>query len=412
MQNQNTETEMKRKITYEDIRYTAPYGMNPSALRGSVPGSAGQTGGNPGYPTSLAQGRYPVPGASGPYPAPGAPGPYPAPGPGAYQIPVPYRGYVPYQAAYSPAPVGEKSGRIRAWMGVLFFIIVMVLFYFVLPIPIYALGIPDLLSVIIQQLFLLAASVLFVLIVKEDLRRVFPVRKPNLSGVLGIIVIYAGIYLLNIALSSFLAFAAGDQLQEIQDAMFGDISGIAYVIYLIMIAVLPAFCEEALNRGVVLYGLKNDLKSRTLIILISGTLFGVSHFYPVRMLVPAILGFIMAWIMLETDNLFYTGLLHMMNNGAVLLISEIAKLLLPAGALEESASMAESIGGLETGLAMIMYGLFAPVIIYCGCYLIRKSSHGEAARFVEPGKGRSAVLSILLPDLAIIAAAAAVMILG
>ena len=380
--------ENQEKLTYDRIRHTAPYGYE---IRRSLPSSA-------------MQGMQPQPVS-----APGMQGrpirqSYP---PDIWAPPGGQRS-VPYAAANGM----QERGRIRAWAAVLFFILVMAFFYFALPWPLYLLDVPEILSITIQQLFLLVTSVLFVILSGEKLRNVFPVRKPNLMGVLGIIVIYIGVFLVDIVISNFLSFVAYDTMQEMQDYMFGSVSGISYVIYLILMAVLPAFCEEALNRGVVLRGLRNDLRSRALIIGISGILFGVSHFYPVRMLAPAVLGFVMAWIMTETDNLFYTGLLHMMNNGVLLLISGIAGLFITDEVLEQSAEMTGSLSGFETGLVMLMYGLFAPVIIYCGCYLMRRSAHGGSVSFIEQGKGAFAALAIIVPDLMIAVAAIAVMIMG
>ena len=116
------------------------------------------------------------------------------------------------------------------------------IFYFLLPIPVYLLNVPPIPSILIQQLFLLAASVLFTVIVGADLREVFPIRKPTVIGVLGVFVIYIGTWLLENAISFFLLYIASDQLQEVNDSLFGGISGVEYVIYLILISVLPAVC--------------------------------------------------------------------------------------------------------------------------------------------------------------------------
>ncbi len=281
-----------------------------------------------------------------------------------------------------------------------------------LPLPLYLLNVPEIPSILIQQLFLLGTSILFTVIAGADLREVFPVRKPTIIGVLGVFVIYIGTYLLENAVSYFLLYIAPDQLQEVSDSLFGGISGVEYVIYLILISVLPAVCEEALNRGVVLSGLKNDIRRRWVVILISGLLFGIGHYMPVRMIAPAILGFIMAWLVLETGNLFYSGLLHLLNNGLVLLISSVTQMLLPSEYLEEGITETVSVGGTEAGLAMMVYGLFAPLIIYSGCFIIRRCVHGPYVRFIEPGKERQAILMMTLPAAAVLFVGGMLMMLG
>lgn len=407
--NRIPETAQGMSLDYEAIRYSTPReyetqaGM-PAGSDRSPYGGYAPAGPGP-YPygnRSFGSAQYPygrtMPSQSASYPygrnMPAGPAPYQdrnnVPGPAAMY---------PYNEA---APAGSKKKKLRAWQGILCYIIVMALFYFVLPVPLYLLSVPPVPSILLQQLFLLAGSVLFVAAVKADMREVFPLRRPSFICMLGVLVLYIGAWLLETAIGLFLQHIAPEEIQEVSDSLFGGISGAEYVIYLILISVLPAVCEEALNRGVVLNGLQNDIRRKWVVILVSGLLFGIGHFTPVRMVAPAVLGFLMAWLVLETGNLFYSGLLHLLNNGLILLLSSVLQLLIPQEMAEQSMDAAASLGAFETGLGMMAYGLLGPLIIYCGCFIIRRSVHGPSEQFVRPGRGKQAAALIVLPAAAVL----------
>ena len=376
---------------------------------GSYPQQYSQPGYGPqGYPRQYGQPGY------GPQ---GYPQQYGQPGYGPQGYPQQQYG----QPGYGPkggtipgsVPAGSRGKKkMRAWQGVLCFIVVMTVFYFLLPIPLYMLNVPPIPSIVIQQLFLLGCSVLFTAIVRADFREVFPIHRPTVIGILGVFVIYIGTYLLENVISLFLLYIAPDQLEAVNDALFGGMSGAEYVVYLILISFMPAVCEEVLNRGVVLNGLHNDIRRKWVIILVSGLLFGIGHYIPVRMVAPSVLGFIMAWLVLETGNLVYSAFLHLLNNGLVLLISSVSQMFMPAEYLEQSMDGAVSLGATETGLSMMVYGLFAPLIIYTGCFIIRRCVHGPSVHFLEPGKEKQGVMLMTLPVVAVLAAGILVIVLG
>ena len=133
---------------------------------------------------------------------------------------------------------------------------------------------------------------------------------------------------------------------------------------------------------------------------------------PVRMIAPSILGFIMAWLVLETGSLVYSALLHLMNNGLILLLSSVTQLLMPAEYLEQGVEETVSLGATETGLAMMVYGLFAPLIIYSGCFIIRRCVYGPSVHFIEPGKEKQGILMMTLPAAAVLAVGGLLILFG
>lgn len=85
-------------------------------------------------------------------------------------------------------------------------------------------------------------------------------------------------------------------------------------IVLIVIAVLPAICEEVLFRGLVQGILKNRLSQNQLIVVI-GILFGVFHLSLFRFLPTGTLGMVLAYLRIRTGSILPCMCLHMAHNG-------------------------------------------------------------------------------------------------
>lgn len=88
---------------------------------------------------------------------------------------------------------------------------------------------------------------------------------------------------------------------------------VPFLIAIFSSAVLPAFCEEFLNRGIVLRGLRNS--GLTKAIIISGLLFGLMHLNIGQFGFAFVIGMLYAFICIATGSIFPTIILHFLNNG-------------------------------------------------------------------------------------------------
>lgn len=95
--------------------------------------------------------------------------------------------------------------------------------------------------------------------------------------------------------------------------------GISPVLAVLVLALLPAICEELAFRGFILSGLDNELKRGTAIIA-SALLFGLLHalvsLYQ-QMFNATLLGVLLGWLALRTGSLFPCIVFHFLNNGLV-----------------------------------------------------------------------------------------------
>lgn len=77
-------------------------------------------------------------------------------------------------------------------------------------------------------------------------------------------------------------------------------------------AVLPAFCEEFLHRGIVLQGIKHMGFKKA--IVISSLLFGLLHFNVGQVAYAFVIGLILGFVAVVSKNIYPAMIIHFMNN--------------------------------------------------------------------------------------------------
>ena len=98
------------------------------------------------------------------------------------------------------------------------------------------------------------------------------------------------------------------------------------VLALVLIAVMPAICEESIYRGFVcnsmaVPGKKIDVKA----IVVSSLLFALMHMSPWQFVHPFVLGCIIAFVYLATKSFWAAAVLHFSNNAFILLFGYFTK---------------------------------------------------------------------------------------
>ncbi len=299
--------------------------------------------------------------------------------------------WVPYESISGTAPRGLKKPRnrreLKLWQCLIFFICLMVVWILTNGWVYLLTGSMDLDSFVMEFEFL-AASGLFVLFMRADPREVFPLRKPHISAIFGVLILVVAGYLAADVVTVLEMFFVPDALQRIDEGLAGASSS-SLPVELFLTAFMPAVCEEALHRGVMVSGLRTSFRKRWQIILAGGALFGVFHIYPVRWWIPGILGALMTWVILETDNIFYTSLLHFAYNGLLVVVSFLA-----SDSTEQASYTASS---QMVGISLLFYGIPLPILIYTGCWLIRRSVTWNKPAFIEPGLEEKRLAQILVP---------------
>lgn len=100
----------------------------------------------------------------------------------------------------------------------------------------------------------------------------------------------------------------------------------ALIFGLFIFAVVPATVEEVLFRGMITNGLLNSAqtkKKKILMIVLSGLIFAAIHLSLQQAIYPFVVGCILAVLLLLTDNLAYTIIVHFVSNVIVVVSSYI-----------------------------------------------------------------------------------------
>lgn len=94
-----------------------------------------------------------------------------------------------------------------------------------------------------------------------------------------------------------------------------------FLVNVLMIAILPAFFEEIIYRGMILSGLRKF--GDKFAIISSAVLFSLAHGSPVQTIYQFILGIIFGIILVKTGSVFLCMITHFVNNFTVVFISYI-----------------------------------------------------------------------------------------
>jgi len=86
-------------------------------------------------------------------------------------------------------------------------------------------------------------------------------------------------------------------------------------ISVLSVAIVPAFVEEMLFRGVILGGFKDNYSHKKAII-VSSLLFGIVHLNPWQFVTASFFGMVSAWVCLKMKSLTLSIYMHLFNNTA------------------------------------------------------------------------------------------------
>lgn len=170
-------------------------------------------------------------------------------------------------------------------------------------------------GLIATEVMILLIPVLYAIYIKADIKNTFSLRMIKIRYILGSIIVWFGGYLIiNITTQILLSlFPEGaDVLQAVNSSVMMD----SFIASLVVVALIPAICEEVLFRGFLLSAFKGkSKKSKIWAIIIVGILFGIMHLNFIRIVPTAMLGILFAYSALATKSIWTSVFMHFLNNG-------------------------------------------------------------------------------------------------
>ncbi len=176
--------------------------------------------------------------------------------------------------------------------------------------------------VITEYVLILAPVVLWLWFSRTRLQSALNLNRPSLGAIAGTLLITAGwlVLLIQIGIWSarvlpppeeFAIFA--EQLMALAETRSG------LVALLLIVAVSPAICEEALFRGAILSSLRGRMSNVALVLCV-GILFGLFHLSVYRFVPTAASGLVLTYVALRSRSILPAMLLHMLMNGSAILL--------------------------------------------------------------------------------------------
>ena len=168
-----------------------------------------------------------------------------------------------------------------------------------------------------HMILFIIPAILYVIILKPDIKQTFKFNKLYFKDFLLIIILSLVsqplVTLFSLITSFFFENDIGNFVSQISSTPF--------LIMLLLMAVMPAITEEITLRGIVQSGYddKSDLKTCVII----GLLFGIFHLNGQQFLYAAVLGGILAYLVRVTNSIFASMTFHFMINGTSVVMQKV-----------------------------------------------------------------------------------------
>ena len=181
-----------------------------------------------------------------------------------------------------------------------------------------------LLGIGLTQLIIIALPLLFAYYIKADFKKVFSVTRPKLLHILAGVSLLVGANIIANLIAQFMLYLF-PQNMEVAEALTEVLFDEKNILFnLVIVAVLPAICEEVFYRGFLVTAFKGKASGRRTVLL-SSILFGFMHIDFIRILPTAVLGLALSYAVYKTGSLFIPILMHFLNNGLTVLASHYSE---------------------------------------------------------------------------------------
>lgn len=174
-------------------------------------------------------------------------------------------------------------------------------------------------GVVVPQFFIGVLPVLACIYIKGNAREIFKLNIPKGKDLLGSVCLYLGAGSLSLLISNLLSMAFPDNSQGLNEEYAKLLDGISFVPALLLIALIPAVCEELMFRGYMFTAFRQKMSLPKAIFFVS-VLFGLSHMSLIKIIPTAVLGAALAYAIYKADSIAASSLIHFLNNAVSVFI--------------------------------------------------------------------------------------------
>lgn len=222
----------------------------------------------------------------------------------------------------------------KVFKGNLFFLIVMIymmigIFPLVLVVKIFNISDFGLLLLIQHVFLIILPGIIYLIIAKEPVKEILRLNKLNLRQI-GLII---GIALMSQPIMTFFSLISSFFFKNEVAEAIGSMADKPYILLLAIISLLPSISEELILRGIVLNGYEK--KHRYVGALMTGIMFGLFHLNYHQFLYAAVMGFILGLVVIVTNSIYASMIIHFIINGISVTMMKVTNLLPSVETLEE-----------------------------------------------------------------------------
>lgn len=306
--------------------------------------------------------------------------------------------------------MNRQTKPLKPWNGVIALILTAICVFWIGSVLGEKMG---LYGTFVSELLLLVIAVGSTKIWKGNLKNVFPLKKPSFYGMFGTFLFWMGVLSFTLVFTMLITYFFPVQMMETSTGLSYAFMGVPALAAIVIVSITPAFCEEAVFRGVVFNSFwPLGRGNKWIPIILTGCIFGAFHGSIWRFLPTALLGIAMGYILAETGNMVYTVFFHAVNNLLPLLLTFAMQLMLRAvyytsGGMQSAVSGLERMSGYSISFASVgIYiagsgiGLF---FLYVGNFMLQKGKPGYEGKIFE-GKRRKHLYILLIASGILIAA--------
>lgn len=277
-----------------------------------------------------------------------------------------------------------KENKLKPVHGILLFVVVMISFFTIIA---WAQRKWGMYGLALTELYLLALSLGGAKLLKVPVKEVFPVKRPEWQKIFAVLFCWIASYSGVIPLSMIVAYFFPNEIFSVSSSLNNFMATVPLAVSVFISCVMPAVCEEALHRGFILKSFQSRISRKWVLVGLMGLLFGLFHGNLWRFLPTALLGAVLTYLMVETENMIYPALFHFVNNFFPTLLSGLTGL---AEGSAETQAVTQSL--MENGLPLYFLGIYiamgcvAPFCFYTASYLLRRGVPGKEQRYFTSNK--------------------------
>lgn len=226
------------------------------------------------------------------------------------------------------------------------------------------------------QIMIIGLPLIFAWYIKSDFKNAFSIKLPKIHHVLGGIILWSGIFIVVNLISQILLYLFPQNMKVVEG--LNEVLKIddSILLNLLVIAVMPAICEEIFFRGFVFSSFTQNKEKKAQIwgVIFSGILFGFMHIDFIRVIPTSILGIALGYSMYKSKSIFIPMIMHFLNNSVSVFAMHTTK---PDGAIGKlNEILTINLNNFEL-LKFIMIIIASLILIFIGSKLLGMNKNNK-----------------------------------